>query len=270
MQKLEYQKLFLLQKNIFQNNMARHVYTFDELSNKLYEELSWRRKELTLLKSKIPSEKNPLQSVLLRSALPLLYAHWEGYVKLTMSYYLEYVSNKRLNHDQLKTSFIALSLQNKLGDLNNSNNIENRTKIIDFIFTDLSKQSNIPKKNIINTKSNLKYDVLKEILFILDLDDPHFDRYESLINDLVNERNYIAHGEHKLISYATYEAFLNDIISLMEFLKTSIENNAIQEKYKKPPLPLTSNTLATVTSNPILLAKKEKFNLKKMRARRSK
>lgn len=211
--------------------MAKTLFTYDGLSRKLYNEFSWRRKELTLLKSKIPIEANPLQSAMLRSALPLLYAHWEGYVKLTMSYYLEYVSKKYLKHSELKSSFIALSLQNKLGDLSNTN-FENRTKIIEFIFNDIDKQSNIPRKNIINTKSNLKFDVLKEILFILDLDDSHIDGKKDLINDLVTERNHIAHGEHQLVDYKTYENFHNDIIALMEYLKTIIENNASQEKYK--------------------------------------
>ena len=211
--------------------MAKNLFTYDGLSKKLYDEFSWRRKELTLLKSKIPIEKNSLQSAMLRSALPLLYAHWEGFVKLTMSYYLEYVSRKYLKHNELKSTFIALSLQNKMGDLNNSS-IENRTKIIDFIFNEIAKQSNIPKKNIINTKSNLKFDVLKEILFILDLDDSHIDNQKDLINDLVALRNHIAHGEQQLVDYETYENFFNDIISLMDYLKTTIENNAIQEKYK--------------------------------------
>jgi hypothetical protein len=211
--------------------MAKNLFTYDGLSKKLYDEFSWRRKELTLLKSKIPLEKNSLQSAMLRSALPLLYAHWEGFVKLTMSYYLEYVSKKHLKHNELKNTFIALSLQNKLGDLNNSS-IENRTKIIEFLFNDLDKQSNIPKKNIINTKSNLKFDVLKEILFILDLDDSHIDSKKDLINDLVAERNHIAHGEQQLVDLETYENFFNDIIALMDYLKTTIENNAIQEKYK--------------------------------------
>lgn len=211
--------------------MAKNLFTYDGLSKKLYEEFSWRRKELTLLKSKIPLEKNSLQNAMLRSSLPLLYAHWEGFVKLTMSYYLEFVSNKHLKHNELKSTFIALSLQNKLGDLNNSN-IENRTKIIEFLFNDIDRQSNIPKKNIINTKSNLKFDVLKEILFILDLSDSHIDSKKELINDLVTQRNHIAHGEQQLIDYETYENFFNDIIALMDYLKTSIENNAVQEKYK--------------------------------------
>ena len=211
--------------------MAKNLFTYDSLSKKLYDEFSWRRKELTLLKSKIPSEKNSLQSAMIRSALPLLYAHWEGFVKLTMSYYLEYISRKHIKNSELKHTFIALSLQNKLGDLSNSS-IENKTKIIDFIFNDIDKQSNIPRKNIINTKSNLKFDVLKEILFILDLDDSHIDSQKELIDDLVTARNFIAHGEQKLIDYQTYENFLNDIISLMDYLKTTIENNAIQEKYR--------------------------------------
>lgn len=212
--------------------MAR-VQTFDNLSNKLYDEISWRRKELTLIKSKIPVEKNSFQSAMIRASIPLLYAHWEGFVKLTMSYYLEYVSNKYLKNSELKTQFIALSLQNKLGDLTNST-FENRTKIIDFMYNEINKRSNIPKKNIINTKSNLRFDVLKEILFILDLHDNYIDNQKDLINDLCDQRNFIAHGEHKLVDYQTFENFFTDTIALMEYLKTTIENNAVQEKYRMP------------------------------------
>ena len=102
------------------------------------------------------------------------------------------------------------------------------------MFSEINKRSNIPKKNIINTKSNLRYDVLKEILFILDLHDNHIDNKKDLINDLCDERNFIAHGEHKLVDYTTFESFFTDIISLMEYIKTVIENNAIQEKYRMP------------------------------------
>lgn len=213
--------------------MGRNLFTFDSLTDKVVADFSWRRKELTLIKNKIPKEKNSLQSAMIRATIPLLYAHWEGFVKVTMSYYLEFVSNKYLKNSELKTSFVALSLQNKLGDLNNSTFI-NRTKIIDFIFNDIEKQSKIPKKNIINTKSNLKFDVLQEILFILDLEDNHIESQKDLVNDLVNERNFIAHGEHTLIDFETFENFYNDTIALMEYIRTIIENNANQEKYKKP------------------------------------
>lgn len=213
--------------------MGRSLLTFDKLSDNIIGEFSWRRKELTLLKSKIPTNKNSLQTAMIRATLPLLYAHWEGFVKVSLSYYLEFVSNKGLKHNELKTQFIALSLQKKIGDIK-ENSLQSKTQIIDFIFSSSEKQSNIPTKNIINTKSNLKYDVLDEILFIMDLKDMHFESQEDLINDLVNERNFIAHGEHKLIDYDTFIEFFNDTISLMEYLKTKIENSALMENYKKP------------------------------------
>lgn len=211
--------------------MAINLYTFDGLTSKLSEEFAWRRKELTIIKNRIPKEKNHLQSAFLRSAVPLLYAHWEGFVKVTLTYYLEYVANKYLNHNELKYSFVALSLQKKLGQLN-LNSIVSKTKIVESLISDFSKQSNIPKKNIINTKSNLKFDVFKEILFILDLEDSHFDSKKELINDLVDLRNHIAHGEYLRVDYETYLEFHSDIIALLENIKTKIENCAIEEKYK--------------------------------------
>ncbi|QXV67071.1 hypothetical protein INP83_08315 [Mucilaginibacter sp. 21P] len=211
--------------------MAKDLYTYDSLSNKLYDELGWRRKELLLVKNFIPTEKNTVQSAMLRAALPLLYAHWEGFVKLTMSYYLEFVSKRFLKHYKLNTKFIALSLQNKIGDLASAD-FENRVKIIDFILNKFNSQSNIPKRNIINTKSNLTFSVLKEILFILDIDSTHIEGKKSLINDLVDTRNHIAHGEYKILDYGTFLNFYDDVLSLMEFLKTSIENDATLKKYQ--------------------------------------
>jgi len=139
--------------------MGKNIFTFDQLSDKVIGEFSWRRKELTLLKNKIPNTKNSFQTAMIRATLPLLYAHWEGFVKLSLSYYLEFISGKGLKNNELKTQFLALSLQNKIGDLK-QNNLQNKTQIIDFIFSDLEKQSKIPTKN--NTKAILiiteKYD----------------------------------------------------------------------------------------------------------------
>ncbi len=211
--------------------MAKNLFSFDGLTTKLAEELAWRRKELTIIKNKIPTDRSPVQSAFLRSAIPLLYAHWEGFVKVTLSYYLEYVANKYLKHNELQYSFVALSLQNRLGQLD-VNSIVSKTKIVESLINDFSKQSNIPKKNVINTKSNLKFDVFEEILFILDLNDSYFKSKESLINDLVDTRNHIAHGEYLKVDYETYLEFHDDIIALLENIKTKIENCALEEKYK--------------------------------------
>jgi hypothetical protein len=211
--------------------MGKEIVVLKNLLKSLDDEFAWRRKELAVLKAKIPKERNSLQSAMLRSALPLLYAHWEGFVKLSMSYYLEHISRKYLKHEELNVKFITLSLQNKIGDLS-ENDFEKRTKIIELLFSEYQKKSNIPHKNIIQTKSNLRFEVLEEILFILDLSDAHLENKKTLINDLVNTRNHIAHGQQNLLDYDTFEIFHDDIIALMNYLKTKIENNAVQETYR--------------------------------------
>lgn len=211
--------------------MAKNLFTLDGLTTKLSDELGWRRKELTIIKNKIPRDKNAIQAALLRSAIPLLYAHWEGFVKVTLTCYLEYVSNKHLRNDELQYPFVALSLQNIVGQLG-VNSIIDKTKIIQSLFVEHSKRSNIPKKNIINTKSNLKFDVFQEILYILNLDESHYSSKKDLINDLVDMRNHIAHGEYLIIDYHTYIIYHNDIIALFEAIKTEIENSALLEGYK--------------------------------------
>lgn len=211
--------------------MAMNVVTQMGLSNKLFDELGWRRKELKLIKDQIPMSSSPLQSALLRSAIPLLYAHWEGFVKVAMSCYLEHVSRKHLKNNKLTIKFLTLSVQNKIGELFD-NSFENKVKIFETLFTNYNSQSNVPKKNIINTKSNLKFEVLKEILFILDLDDSHIDKHKGVINDLVQNRNHIAHGEYNVVDYRTFIMFHDEITALMEYLKTIIENNATLKKYE--------------------------------------
>lgn len=211
--------------------MGKEIVLVSNLLKVLDDEFAWRRKELAVLKAKIPKDRNSLQSTMLRSALPLLYAHWEGFVKPSMSYYLEHVSRKYLKHEELNIKFITLSLQNRMGDLS-ENDFEKRTKIIQLLFSEYGNRSNIPHKNIIQTKSNLRFEVLEEILFILDLNDTYIESKKSLINDLVTTRNHIAHGQLNLLDYETFEIFHDDVIGLISYLKTKIENNAVQETYK--------------------------------------
>lgn len=199
---------------------------------KIGKEFSWRKKELILLSNRIPLKESSIQKVLLRSSIALIYAHWEGFVKVSMSLYLKYVSEQYLSHNQLKNSFITLSLSRILGDLNN-NSIRTRTKLIETLLSKLNSRSRIPSKNIIQTKSNLKYKVLEEIMFILDLDDTDVKNKRDLIDDLVDLRNCIAHGSFQNVSYSVCLSLNTDILNLMDSLKTLIENNAVNKGYLK-------------------------------------
>jgi hypothetical protein len=212
--------------------MSRRIVNFDILSNSIQEDFAWRRKELKIIRDQIPTSHSPLQSASLRFAVPILYAHWEGFVKKSCEYYLEFVANKYLPHRILKSQFIALSLNRKFGKIE-IRNLEEKTKTVEFLISELDKNANVPTKNVILTKSNLRFEVFEEIIFILDLDHSRFSSSKSLINDLVDTRNNIAHGSHLRVDKNTYENMHDETILLMEALRTEIENSAIGEKFKK-------------------------------------
>jgi hypothetical protein len=91
------------------------IRTFEQLNTALSEELAWRKRELTGLKFLV--EKPPRggsQTILLRAAIALLYAHWEGFIKAASNAYLEFVSFQRLKNSQLAKNFLALSVRSVL------------------------------------------------------------------------------------------------------------------------------------------------------------
>ena len=211
--------------------MARTPYTYNQLIDLIGNDYAWRRKELKLIKDQIPSKSSPKQNAALRFSVPILYAHWEGFVKKCCELYLEYVAKKFLNHSELKPQFIALSLSKRLGKMEIIS-LEQKTKAVEFLISEIDKKSNVQTKNVIQTKSNLKYHVFEEILFVIGIEEFKFSHHKSLINDLVDARNNIAHGDNLRVKYDAYHSMHNDVQIIMEQLKTKIENAATLEKYK--------------------------------------
>lgn len=212
--------------------MGKFYNSFNEFSDDLYGDLSWRKHELRILQKVIPSDVGKKQLAFLRMSIPILYAHWEGFINNSSLYYLKYVKSRRLKNSELMTQFITLSLRHKL-NLIEAKNIEKQSEIVDFVICNFNERSNIPLKNIINTKSNLNFKVFKEILFIIGIDKDLFINYQSIIDDLIELRNYIAHGEDKIVDKTTFDNFYSEVTSLMDYYKTELENSAINEKYKR-------------------------------------
>ena len=71
------------------------IRTARQLRVALSAELIWRKKELATIRSLIRSKKwtTDQRNAIIRSAITVLYAHWEGFVKAAASAYLEFVSS---------------------------------------------------------------------------------------------------------------------------------------------------------------------------------
>lgn len=214
------------------------IRTTDELINKIGQDLIWRRKELSELKGLVQETQGQIRSrVIIRSAVALLYAHWEGFVKKSSSYYLEFVSSHRLPYGRLAPNFVALTLKSKFNEFSASDKISGANLLADFFCTSLNKQSNVPYRGAIDTKSNLSSKVLQDILSALGIPQINFStRMNFIDSNLVNPRNHIAHGENLDVSVADYMTLHDSVMTLLETYKNEIENAAVQKLFERPRL----------------------------------
>ena len=211
------------------------IRTTEQLYDFMSKEISWRRKEMSEFKALILSNRNSInrQKALLRSAVAILYAHWEGFCKNVSTAYLEYVSLKRLSYNELSDNFIALGIKSKLDEFVTSNSVALHVHLIDFLLRRLPQRSAIPYRNVIHTRSNLSSSVFKEIVITLGLDYTGFSTKEKIIDEqLVKNRNSIAHGEYVLVDEQAFIELHAQIFAIMNELRNQIDNHAAQELYK--------------------------------------
>jgi hypothetical protein len=176
------------------------IRTSFDLQNLLDEDLAWRRKELSIHKTLIETSKaSETLNAAIRSGIPILYAHWEGYIKAISIGYLEFVSCQQEPHKNLSESFLLLAIKSVWDGTATQN--ENLRKTIHFIANSGDKRSNLPYKDVISTRSNLNSTNLKDIIHTLGLDYSEYELKEKLIDEkLVKARHTIAHGFFRFLS----------------------------------------------------------------------
>lgn len=211
------------------------IRSLDDLSSALSDELAWRKKELSEIKymvemSLLPKHK---KNVLIRASVAMIYAHWEGFLKLAGRFYLEYVASLRLKNSELASNLLTISLGSSSSLLNNSRKYSSYESVTNF-FGDLEKRAVIPFKSVIDTESNLSSTVLKEIVWCLNLSYSAFEIKEKIIDEkMLAKRNYIAHGEYLEVDDGDVIYLRDEILALMINFKDQIENSALTKGYLK-------------------------------------
>ena len=174
--------------------------TAEQLSDRLSNELAWRKKELSEVKSLVETKKfSPAKhNALIRSGVCLLYAHWEGFVKLAANSYLEYVRMQTLCYEELASNFLALAMKEKLKEAKDTNKPSLYIPVCDFFLDELNQRCSLPK-DAISTESNLSSQIFREITHILGIDFSLYSTKSVLIDTkLLRTRNEIAHGEYSI------------------------------------------------------------------------
>ena len=207
-----------------------------QLGQFLDDELVWRKRELRTLKALLDKSRRQHETaLLLRAAICLLYAHWEGFVKAAATGYLSYVATRGLKYQDLTPNFVALGLWSDISEAGTSNLPTLRTGLTTTLISGLSERASINWEKSIDAGSNLNFKTLNEILCTVGLDSKEYILKKAIIDQrLLANRNAIAHGEHRSeIEPDDYAELNDDIIQLVERFRTDIENAAATSSFLK-------------------------------------
>lgn len=206
--------------------------TTSDLQDALDADHAWRVKELVDLSLEVKSVATARRRTLVRAGVPLLYAHWEGFIKKASSDYLKYVSNQRHNYGQLSDCFVVFGVKRHLDSIVSSQKSEINIAAVRFFMESLGEQANLNLGSAISTESNLSSKVFENIALSLGVDPgPYRSRFNLIDESLLKRRNSIAHGEYLDLEPDDFLVLVKDVSALMRCYKNDVSNAASTASY---------------------------------------
>ncbi len=186
-------------------------------------DLDWREAELAILRLTLANNKlmEREKLVLFRAAWALLYAHYEGFCKFSLTVYYDTICRLGKCNRDLPIKMQAIALDKHLKTVRCLPNIELISKINAFSVEYMDKPAEFPD---VDTDSNLWPKTLKNLLEGAEIHVGSLDLNNRSISTLVSRRNKIAHGERDIIpEYAYYIKFEDAALTVMYDLAISID-----------------------------------------------
>lgn len=184
------------------------------LKDELEAERDWRINEFARIKilfRKIEaSESEDYANTYLKMTVPMLYAHWEGFCIASFKLICEYINTKNLNATEVTDNILTYANDATYSKLKGKQSFAQKVEFSRLFSEILFGKINI--KTRINTKSNLNADALEGIFGIFNLNYEPLQEYSRKLNEFVNVRNAIAHGENSIL---IDKGKMNDYITLV-------------------------------------------------------
>ncbi len=211
--------------------------------------VTWRKLEYMALRNLLKDQNDNIP--IIKTLVVMLYAHFEGFFKDCLELYIQFLNSTNQELNKYTEYIVAASLHKMFNSYEDTNRkckiFKNaapsedylhrfyRRKEITTLFTENFLQQKIKIANdLINTKSNLMYDVLQENFYKFGLDFHKFDEKSTFINKLVNLRNNVAHGSQKQpIDFTEFEKIESNVFDIMEQLIIYLYDEAKDGKYYK-------------------------------------
>jgi hypothetical protein len=210
------------------------VRSLTELQDLLDSEFGWRVKELSFIKGMIHRANGPAQTACIRAGLPILYAHWEGFVKAASAAYVDFVNRQRLTYEELSPCFVAMAARQHLENLAQTKKARLHIEIVKFFIGNLSERASISDSSKPNTKANLSAEVFENIACAIGVNPANYEaKFKFIDESLLRRRNEIAHGSYLDVDRDSFEKLQEEVIILLRQYKTDIENSATLKSYRR-------------------------------------
>lgn len=212
---------------------------------------AWRTDEIRFLRNQLTNLKTEEQKDQFRRSIVLmLYAHFEGFCKFTLTLYVDTINRESIKCEDATYAIVAASLADLFEALHNSDKknklfksalpadekLHRVSRHISFVEESegfLSRVVAIPD-DVVDTESNLKPVVLRKNLFRLGFPYTTFDFLEGDISKLLYHRNNISHGKQKEgISSDLLESLHRATYRIMDGIKTIVMQALTDKKYLK-------------------------------------
>jgi hypothetical protein len=209
-------------------------YTEEDLSRQLVEDRTWRIREISDLKTTISRADSVSQKVLLRALITICYAHWEGYVRFAARKYLEHVALRRFTFGELDRQFTRNHFLPRLAALAFSKgSFSERCSIIDDILDAPARRFSRIDSDLVNTRSNLSFEVFSEICLVCGVSAVEFADHEAFVDVfLLKRRNAIAHGEDTFVGIDDLDIVTTRTVDLMRQFGDALENHGYLKGYR--------------------------------------
>jgi hypothetical protein len=203
----------------------------DQLFIHLDDEMAWRLKELHELRSSVKTAKGKNVDAHVRAGVAMLYAHWEGFVKKAANAYVAYLAHRADSNRDLQPCFVALGMRSLVVASQDSSKSDASVATVSYLLAEMDKPVKLPK-DAISAQSNLSSVVFTNILGWIGIDvAPYEPRFPLIDKTLLETRNSIAHGEFLVIGSDRFESLVNEIIELLRWFKTDIENAVANKSF---------------------------------------
>lgn len=203
-----------------------------ELQENIDNDIAQRKIELINLKGLLLKAKEKNELLLAKCLVVISYSHWEGFVKTSTKIYMRYVKFQGVSTNQYSQELRSALTYREI--MKASDSVVNKIRLTEDCLYN-NKPLTVDEDDLCDTESNLKFDVLKKILYNVGLRTNAFDTKEIYINEkIVGDRNKFAHGEIRAYDPKEAIEIADTVINLMDIYRTEILNASVQKSFLHP------------------------------------